>query len=123
MDENTPTNDPLSHLPPGRDFRSALRVGIHAHPSMNHLHIHIISPDMSRETMRHRKHYNSFNTPFFIPLADFPLAEDDQRREVGYQNANLARDFTCWRCGRGFGNRFKELKGHLEEEFERWKRE
>jgi aprataxin len=114
---------PPSELPPGRDFRSLLRVGVHAHPSMNHLHIHILTPDMHSPSMKHRKHYNSFNTDFFIPFEDLPLAENDQRREVGYQNANLRRDFVCWRCGKGFGNRFKELKGHLEGEFEGWRKE
>ncbi|RMZ79874.1 hypothetical protein DV737_g3229, partial [Chaetothyriales sp. CBS 132003] len=115
--------DPPAELPPGRDFASELRIGIHAHPSMNHLHIHIISPDMSRETMRHRKHYNSFNTDFFIPLADFPLRDDDPRKQVAYQNDNLKKDFECWRCGRMFGNKFKELKEHLMGELEEWKKE
>ena len=78
---------------------------------------------MSRNSMKHRKHYNSFNTDFFIPLEDFPLAEDDARRQVPYQNANLSRDYRCWRCGRMFGNKFKELKEHLATDFLEWKRE
>lgn len=111
-------------IPPGRDWLKEIRVGIHAHPSMRHLHIHIISRDMHSECMKHRKHYNSFNTDFFIPLADYPLAVDDERRRTRYQNSNLKDvDFKCWRCGRNFGNRFKELKGHLEEEFTSWKEE
>ena len=114
---------PPAELPDGRDFANELRVGIHAHPSMNHLHIHIISPDMSRDGMKHRKHYNSFNTDFFVPLADMPLAEDDLRRQVPYQNGNLGKDFKCWRCGRMFGNKFKELKEHLAVEFPEWQKE
>ena len=114
---------PPSDLPAGRDFAKELKVGIHAHPSMNHLHLHIISPDMSQPTMKHRKHYNSFNTDFFIPLKDFPLAEDDERRKVRYQNERLQDDFECWRCGKRFGNKFKELKEHLAKEFEEWKKE
>ena len=110
-------------LPPGRDYSRDIRVGAHAHPSMAHLHVHIISRDSRSERVRHRKHYNSFNTPFFVPLADYPLAEDDVRRETGFQNGNLNADLVCWRCGKGFGRRFAELKGHLEEEFERWRRE
>ncbi|KAJ5499067.1 Aprataxin-like protein [Penicillium expansum] len=73
------------------------------------------------ERLKHRKHYNSFSTPFFVPIEDFPLAQDDVRRnptEEGY----LKRDFTCWRCARGFGNRFAELKQHLEQEFKEWKK-
>ncbi|KAI2466697.1 HIT-like protein [Annulohypoxylon bovei var. microspora] len=109
-------------LPKGRDWEGELLVGIHAHPSMNDLHVHVMSPDMISECMRHRKHYNSFNTPFLIDVADFPLAKDDPRRhpkETGFNN----KDLVCWRCGRNFGNRFKQLKDHLEEEFEKWKKE
>ncbi|KAK3307272.1 HIT-like domain-containing protein [Chaetomium strumarium] len=110
-------------LPPGRDYSKDIRVGIHAHPSMAHLHVHVISRDMRSERLKHKKHYNSFNTPFFVPLADYPLAEDDVRRETGYQNANLSKGLVCWRCGREFGSQFKALKSHLEEEFEAWRAE
>lgn len=116
-------DEPADTLPPGRDFSKDLRVGIHAHPSMNHLHIHIISRDMHSDRLKHRKHYNSFNTDFFIPLDDFPLAKDDPRRSVSYQNGNLKEDFRCWRCGKMFGNKFTLLKDHLEREFDAWKRE
>jgi len=114
---------PPSTLPPGRDYASEFRVGVHAHPSMNHLHVHIISRDMHSPALKHKKHYNSFNTDFFIPLADLPLAEDDQRRSTSYQNANLNKDFVCWKCGEGFGNKFAQLKRHLEIEYEDWRRE
>ncbi|AEO60824.1 hypothetical protein MYCTH_2310466 [Thermothelomyces thermophilus ATCC 42464] len=110
-------------LPPGRDYSRDIRVGTHAHPSMAHLHVHVISRDMRSEKLKHRKHYNSFNTPFFVPLEDHPLAQDDVRRQTGYQNGNLAKDLVCWRCGKGFGNRFAELKRHLEDEFEKWRAE
>jgi aprataxin len=111
-------------IPQGRDWSKEIRIGAHAHPSMTHLHIHIISRDMHSECLRHRKHYNSFNTDFFIPLEDYPLREEDERRSTKHQNANLKDvSFKCWRCGRNFGNRFKELKGHLEEEFGAWRKE
>lgn len=115
--------EPPDVLPPGRDFTKDLRIGIHAHPSMSHLHIHIISQDMHSDSLKHRKHYNSFNTSFFIPLKDYPLAEDDQRRSTSYQNANLKADYKCWRCGKEFGNKFKELKMHLEAEYDEWCKE
>jgi aprataxin len=109
-------------LPVGRDWEKEVLVGIHAHPSMNDLHVHVLSRDMASECMRHRKHYQSFNTPFLIDVADFPLADDDPRRhpgEAGYFN----RDLLCWRCKRSFGKQFKKLKEHLAEEFEEWKKE
>ncbi|KAI1801041.1 HIT-like protein [Daldinia bambusicola] len=108
-------------LPKGRDWESELLVGIHAHPSMNDLHVHVLAPDMVSECMRHRNHYNSFNTPFLIDVADFPLAKDDARRhpsKAGFIHTNL----KCWRCGKNFGASFKQLKEHLAVEFEEWKR-
>lgn len=109
--------------PKGRDYRREIRVGIHAHPSMSHLHVHVFSRDMHSECVKHRKHYNSFNTPFLVPLEVYPLGEEDQLRSVAFQNGNLSAPFVCWRCGRGFGNRFAELKRHLEEEFLEWRAE
>ncbi|KAK3687786.1 HIT-like domain-containing protein [Podospora appendiculata] len=114
---------PFDELPPaGRDYLAEIRVGVHAHPSMAHLHVHIISRDMHSDRLKHRKHYNSFNTPFFVPLDDYPLAEDDKRRDPAFQNANLGRDLVCWACGKGFGSKFAELKRHLDDEFEIWKK-
>ena len=109
-------------LPVGRDWEKEVKVGIHAHPSMNHLHVHVISMDRYSECLKHKKHYNSFATPFFIDLDDFPLAEDDVRRHPGKQRY-LQGDMKCWRCGRNFGDRFARLKEHLEMEFEEWKKE
>ncbi|ETI21608.1 hypothetical protein G647_07955 [Cladophialophora carrionii CBS 160.54] len=117
------SDDPPAELPAGRDFSQEFKVGVHAHPSMNHLHVHIISRDMYSERLKHQKHYNSFNTDFFIPLGDFPLAKGDPRRQTSYQNANLKKDYKCWRCGRSFANKFTALKAHLQEEFIAWRKE
>lgn len=125
----------------GRDWRNEVKVGVHAHPSMNHLHIHVISADNFSECMKTRKHYSgtltprfhnryhnltycidAFNTPFFVPLDDFPLSPDDPRFHPG-KNGYLSRELRCWNCGREFGfrNGMAKLKVHLEEEFEEWK--
>jgi aprataxin len=109
-------------IPAGRDWEKEVIVGLHAVPSMNHLHIHVISVDRFSPCVKHRKHYNSFATGFFVPLDDFPLAGDDKRRHPGregYLNANL----KCWRCGEEFGNKFARLKEHLEVEFQEWRAE
>jgi len=110
-----------SKLPPGRDWLAEVRTGVHLHPSMSHLHVHVFSRDMRSPCMKHRKHYNSFNTPFLVEMEDFPLSDDDPRRH-GYQGY-LDRNLVCWRCGKNFTNKFKALKEHLEEEFEKWKAE
>lgn len=109
-------------LPAGRDWEKEVMCGVHAHPSMNHLHVHVISVDRAGDCLKHRNHYNSFSTPFFIDIEDFPLSADDVRRHPGSQGY-LQRSLVCWRCNRDFGNRFKELKEHLREEFNEWKKE
>lgn len=115
--------DPQTPLPPGRDWEKEVLVGIHARPSMNHLHVHVLSRDMFSECLKHRKHYNSFNTPFLIDIADFPLGDEDDPRLHPGRAGFMDGDMKCWRCGRNFGNKFKQLKEHLAEEFEQWKKE
>ncbi len=113
---------PPDSLPSGRDWSKDVISGIHAHPSMNHLHIHVLSVDRVNDCMKHRKHYNSFATPFLVDVEDFPLAKDDVRRHPGRQGY-LDSDLRCWRCGRNFGSKFAALKQHLAEEFEEWKKQ
>lgn len=108
-------------LPMGRDWEKEILCGVHAVPSMSHLHVHVIAVDRHSERMKHRKHYNSFATPFFVPIDDFPLAADDVRRNPT-REGYLQRDFVCWRCGKEFGNQFAKLKIHLEHEFEEWRK-
>ncbi|CZT07284.1 related to HNT3 Member of the third branch of the histidine triad (HIT) superfamily of nucleotide-binding proteins [Rhynchosporium agropyri] len=109
-------------MPVGRDWNKEVKVGIHAQPSMNHLHIHVLSVDHYSECVKHRKHYNSFATPFFVELEAFPLAKDDVRRHPG-KEGYLSSDLLCWRCEKNFKNKFARLKEHLSEEFEEWKKE
>jgi aprataxin len=110
-------------LPPGRDWEQDVICGIHSHPSMNHLHVHVISVDRHSEFLRHKKHYNSFATEFFVELDKFPLPADSIRRDSKRNDLLLKGDMKCWRCGRNFGNQFAKLKVHLEHEFEKWKAE
>ena len=120
--ENEHEHEHDEEPPPGRDWASEIVAGVHAVPSMAHLHIHVISRDRHSPCMKHRKHYNSFATEFMVPLEAFPLARDDPRRWPG-REGYLERGMVCWRCGRGFGRDFKGLKGHLEVEFEGWRKE
>ncbi|KAG5944983.1 hypothetical protein E4U59_006552 [Claviceps monticola] len=106
-------------LPPGRDWEAEVISGVHAVPSMSHLHIHVLSRDMHSESMKHRKHYNSFNTPFLVDVMDWG-APGVGGPEAG-SGRELSSELRCWRCGRGFGNGFKKLKEHLEEEFLSWR--
>ena len=44
-----------------------MRAGFHAVPSMRPLHLHLLSLDHDSEALKHKKHWNSFATPFFVP--------------------------------------------------------
>ncbi|CAO1428471.1 unnamed protein product [Diamesa hyperborea] len=43
------------------------KLGFHAEPSMARLHLHLISTDFNSACLKHKKHWNSFNTEFFLP--------------------------------------------------------
>jgi len=112
-------DDPPETLPAGRDWTEGVMSGIHANPSMSHLHIHVLSKDMVSEPMKKRNHYLSFTTDFLVGLEHFPLAKDDYRRAYKH----FPEDMLCWRCGQNFGNKMTKLKEHLEMEKESWIRE
>jgi aprataxin len=115
-----PTSAQLSSLPQGRNWSEDIVAGIHTHPSMNHLHIHIFSRDMHSSWMKHKKHYLSFNSSFLVRMDEFPLEEGSERFRPGDWPK---WELECWRCGVQFGNGFKKLKEHLEGEFEEWRKE
>lgn len=115
-------------LPVGRNWQREIMVGVHAVPSMENLHVHVMSRDRYSECLKHRKHYNSFSTGFFVDIDAFPLAEDDPRLAVGkglnsWAAKEMGKDLVCWKCGKNFGNKFAELKKHLEIEFIEWRKE
>jgi aprataxin len=49
---------------------TSLRIGFHAVPSMSQLHLHLISTDFLGSGLKNKKHYNSFTTPFLVPIDD-----------------------------------------------------
>lgn len=40
------------------------KIGFHAQPSMQRVHLHVISRDFHSPCLKTKKHWNSFNTPF-----------------------------------------------------------
>lgn len=119
LGSTSPSNMFADELPSGRDWAKDVISGIHANPSMNHLHIHVLSRDMFSEPMKKTNHYLSFTTDFFVGLDQFPLPANDHRRVYKHFPA----DMLCWRCGKNFGNKISKLKEHLADEFEEWKKE
>jgi len=118
--EPPPPEEQAALLPSGRDWTKDIVIGVHTHPSMNHLHIHIFSRDMHSSWMKHKKHYLSFNTSFLVQLDEFPLEKGSPRHHPGDWPS---WDMKCWRCGKNFKNKFAPLKKHLEEELEEWRKE
>ena len=57
------------------------RTGFHAIPSMQRLHLHVISQDFNSSCLKNKKHWNSFNTPYFVPAHQI-LAELRQEGKV-----------------------------------------
>jgi aprataxin len=118
--EPPPPEERAKLLPPGRNYEDDVIAGVHTHPSMNHMHIHILSREMHSEWVKHKKHYLSFHTSFLVTLDEFPLDEGSKRFKPGdWPNWHM----VCWRCGKDFKNKMKALKEHLEDEFEEWKKE
>lgn len=93
----------------------ACRFGFHMKPSMNQVHLHVISDDMSGESLKNKKHWNSFCSEFFVPprvLID--MLEDDGRVWFDEEKAEqfLLDDLKCHRCKMPQKN-LPTLKAHI----------
>ncbi|EPQ58176.1 HIT-like protein [Gloeophyllum trabeum ATCC 11539] len=102
-------------------------LGFHAVPSMEHLHLHVISSDLVSQALKNKKHYNSFHPKlgFFLHLNDvLSWFESDQSyydmktqlKKEEYEPL-LKQDLVCWECDRPMKN-IPTLKGHLKEKWE-----
>ena len=76
-------------------------VGFHALPSLYPLHLHVLSSELDSPHLKHKKHYNSFTTAFFLTLDDVVRRlETDGRIRVDEQRTKeeLRRPLRCCRC-------------------------
>ena len=46
------------------------RIGYHCVPSLKLLHLHVISADFDSACLKNKKHWNSFQPPFFLDSQD-----------------------------------------------------
>lgn len=95
-----------------------VQVGVHSVPSMNNIHIHILSKDFHSTSMKNKKHYNSFTTRFFVPWEQLPL-KAIPKKDLMEDQFIKEHDLICCYCGENMKNRFVELKKHLDIEFTR----
>ncbi|SCU82544.1 LADA_0C06172g1_1 [Lachancea dasiensis] len=91
------------------------QVGVHSVPSMNNLHIHVMTLDFHSQRLKNKKHYNSFNTEFFKNWEQLPIDTVDTRH---MEDAVIKKsELKCVYCQENFKNRFSQLKLHLDQEF------
>lgn len=103
----------------GRHPDSDFKMGYHSVASMLQLHLHVISQDFVSGALKHKKHWNSYNTEYFLPadsvlenLRENGHVEDmvmsgDEAKEV------LGRPLKCHKCS-FVPKHMPDLKKHLE---------
>jgi aprataxin len=95
-------------------------VCCHSVPSMDNLHIHVMSDDLCGDRIKNKKHYNSFNTSFAIKFDEFPLSHDDIRwkdiesllkQDMHYKGVNYKNQFKKMRevMLNNFNKKYKSL--------------
>ncbi|SCV05848.1 LANO_0H16512g1_1 [Lachancea nothofagi CBS 11611] len=91
------------------------QVGVHCVPSLNNLHIHVMTQDFHSDRLKNKKHFNSFTTEFFVKWEELPLVSVDTKHMEN--NVIKKSDLVCPYCSENFKNRFSQLKLHLDHEF------
>ncbi|CDO93151.1 unnamed protein product [Kluyveromyces dobzhanskii CBS 2104] len=95
-----------------------IQAGIHSIPSMANTHIHVMTKDFHSERLKNKKHFNSFNSPFFVPWENIPSFE--RRNEDNVMEKFIKNyDLKCPYCSLNFKNQFAKLKVHLADEFDK----
>ncbi|KAH9966867.1 hypothetical protein BC827DRAFT_1102360, partial [Russula dissimulans] len=120
-------------------FTWPIWTGFHAVPSLEHLHLHVISSDLIAPALKTKRHYNSFSprVGFFVPLAEVRawfLNDDGDDGGGGDRDGDqlrakvlrltpevyeprLKEALVCFRCGETAKN-IPALKKHLQHEFD-----
>lgn len=95
-----------------------IQSGIHSVPSMNHVHVHVMTTDLSSPRLKNRTHLNSFKTDFFVPfktVADLKVSNLDAW--MATQEKLIKADIVV--DGENYGNKFAKAKRRLDEDFEK----
>lgn len=118
----------LQHmLSTARDYVSQLdepkpefRYGFHAIPSMQRLHMHVISTDMDSVCLKHKKHWNSFTTEFFMDAESIVTSLEETGRvkllDKAVCDELMKRPLQCHVCHQGQVN-LPKLKSHIKQHF------
>jgi aprataxin len=98
--------------------RIEFKIGFHAIQSMFPLHIHIISDDFNSESLKTKKHWNSFNSGYFLTLDNViqHLETNENLNNLLESKAKLddylKEDLKCNKCNEKPKN-MPKLKEHL----------
>lgn len=91
-------------------------VGYHALPSMQRLHLHVISTDFNSKCLKTKYHWNNFTTPYFMPSKELckQLNEKGELLKVSNVQARayLNTELRCHKCMVKPKN-MSQLKKHL----------
>ena len=96
-------------------MKMKFRHGYHAVPSMSRLHMHTISQDLDSPCLKHKKHWNSFTTGFFIDAEEIiAMLESKGRVEIdrAKYEALLKTPLQCHVCHVELPN-MPRLKEHI----------
>ncbi|XP_044045148.1 aprataxin isoform X2 [Siniperca chuatsi] len=94
------------------------RTGYHAIPSMSHVHLHVISQDFDSPCLKHKKHWNSFTTDYFIESHDvIQMLETNGRVTVKEGTSEMLKlPLRCHMCRKELPT-IPALKEHLKSHF------
>ncbi|XP_051013717.1 aprataxin isoform X1 [Acomys russatus] len=90
------------------------RLGYHAIPSMSHVHLHVISQDFDSPCLKNKKHWNSFNTEYFMESqAVIKMVQEVGRVTVQDGTGELLKlPLRCHECQQLLPS-IPQLKDHL----------
>lgn len=92
------------------------KIGFHHAPSMQRLHLHVVSRDFNSICLKHKNHWNSFNTNFFLSVEKV-IDELNEKGKIEkpseeYVKRLMALDLKCNSCEYHPKN-MPNLKAHL----------
>lgn len=93
------------------------RMGYHAVPSMQQVHMHVISQDFDAPRLKNKKHWNSFTSAFFLEV-DWVIGELESkgciRIDKARYEAMLKEPLKCHVCSAAQTN-MPRLKAHIKQ--------
>lgn len=79
---------------------------------MRQLHLHVISQDFDSSHLKNKKHWNSFNTTFFLDSVDVIKELEDIGNVTLKNDKCLVMELRCHRCRSAHPN-IPRLKSHI----------